>query len=86
MNKYMTPNTPVYPMQHFPDGSVNAGGLTTRDYIAIQMGHALLINEHSKAAISELAKEDNIKSVEFFARAAYQFADALIAESNKKSQ
>jgi hypothetical protein len=71
----MNPNAPAFSN---PLDRVGVTGLTIRDYIAIEAMKGLI----PTANIHGVGEKEIQKDV---ARFSYQFADALIAESNKKN-
>lgn len=75
----MNPNAPA-----FANSSLGAegNGLTIRDYIAIEAMKALLIDsEHTDRLFSSVGPKEAKQAI---CELAFSFADALIAESNKK--
>lgn len=79
----MNPNKPFYPQIHLGNGgsgiSEPQNGISIRDYIAIEAMKAII----TKSPLSIFEKGD-LKSCEGVVNGAYDYADALIAESNKK--
>lgn len=68
----MNPNKPFFPVTE--DLGTDYQGISTRDYIAI---------EAMKSVIEARFLPNVEPHRDFVARIAYEFADALIAESNK---
>lgn len=60
------------------------GGMTLLDYFAAKAMQSLSATQDSMAAISKQAKLDGVNSVRFIAAASYDFADAMLAEREKR--
>jgi hypothetical protein len=72
-----TPNNqPAFPVPDYNRDS----GMTLRDYFAAKAMLGLHYDSTVLLAINELAKKKNIKPEEQVARAAYDMADAMLAE------
>ncbi len=83
----MNPNDKAFPTQEFYDEKLVGvkDGLSVRDYIAIEAMVALIhrVNK-DPAKYAEVASELGTTITAKVAAVAYVYADALVAESNKK--
>lgn len=87
---------PAYPVEcRFGNGELIGGvqtgnrsgwhtGMTLRDYFAAAALKGLLSNDVALAAIDERAEKLNIDQFSIAARDAYHYAEAMIAERDKR--
>lgn len=59
------------------------GGISIRDYFAAAAMQALITNEKAYMATGQCANDKGVKVTEMSANAAYDYADAMLAERLK---
>lgn len=74
---------PAFPIVH-PDGQgVQFYGMSLRDYFAAKAVNGLMSNEEAIQRFRSMSMTEGFESATLMATAAYQIADAMLAERTK---
>lgn len=75
---------PAFPTEpNTQPGFYRHHGMSLRDWFAGQALAGMLSDGGTQAIVSRLAREGGVRSVDYMANAAYDFAGAMLAERSK---